>query len=55
MRNQVVLWYGYPIRLDKYVWKLNGNEYWYATTLYTKEPEVMMVSINPRSTPTKFA
>jgi hypothetical protein len=45
LKNQVVLWYGYPVRLEKRIARMFGNEYWDVTTLYTPEPEYMMIAL----------
>ena len=42
-----VQWWGYPIRLVRRVCTLEMNDYWWCETLYTPEPETMMVSFRP--------
>ena len=53
MKRQVYLWYGCPVRLEKRIGRLCGNEYWEVTTLYTPEPESMTIAIPilPRQAP----
>jgi hypothetical protein len=45
MPHQVVLWYGYPVRLEKFVAAIEGRSYWWVTTLYTATPETMIIVV----------
>jgi hypothetical protein len=43
MPHQIYLWYGYPVRLEKFIGHIAGRSYWWVTTLYTPTPELMVI------------
>lgn len=43
--GDVVLWYGYPIRLLEHITTIGSNVYWMAESLYREDRKVEMYSI----------
>jgi hypothetical protein len=43
--GKVILWYGLPVKLLKFICVLGNNSYWDVLCLYTPTPETRTIAI----------